>query len=102
MSISVTNDRDKKQHVIRIKDRFDFAIHQQFREAYQNINENGIEYKLDLSATQYMDSSALGMILLLKDHADKFKSSVVIYKPAANVAKVLEIAQFHQLLTIEH
>lgn len=48
-----------------------------------------------------MDSSALGMILLLKDHAEKYSGKVIIRKPNEAVNKILEIAQFHRLLTIE-
>ena len=48
-----------------------------------------------------MDSSALGMILLLKDHAEKSANKIVIQKPNETVNKILEIAQFHRLLTIE-
>ncbi len=48
-----------------------------------------------------MDSSALGMILLLKDHADNLGGQVIIKKPSDTVNKILEIAQFHRLVTIE-
>ena len=48
-----------------------------------------------------MDSSALGMILLLKDYAANLSGTVVIKNPNEEVNKILEIAQFHRLLTIE-
>ena len=48
-----------------------------------------------------MDSSALGMILLLKDHAENLSAEVIIEKPSETVFKILQIAQFHRLLTIE-
>jgi len=48
-----------------------------------------------------MDSSALGMILLLKDHADKLSGKLVISKPNDAINKILEIAQFHRLMPIE-
>ena len=48
-----------------------------------------------------MDSSALGMILLLKEHADKLASKIVITGPNPAVLQILEIAQFQKMMTIE-
>ena len=84
-----------------IDDRFDFSQHQNFRDAYAECNTSGTNFILELAKTTYMDSSALGMILLLKDHAEKLSGKVIIRKPSESVNKILEIAQFHRLLTIE-
>lgn len=101
MTIQAITFADNKRLKISISERFDFSLHQQFRDSYLNCNENGVEFTLDLSKTTYMDSSALGMILLLKDHADKLSGKVVIRKPNEAVNKILEIAQFHRLMPIE-
>ena len=86
---------------IIIEQRFDFSLHQQFRDAYSSHDKANTRFIIELSKTDYMDSSALGMILLLKDYADKHSSTVIIRKPNDSVHKILEIAQFHRLLTIE-
>jgi anti-anti-sigma factor len=101
MTIHSKNSGDGKQVVIAIVDRFDFSLHQQFRDAYCQNNTSDTTYILDLSKTEYMDSSALGMILLLKDHAELYAGQLIISKPNATVNKILEIAQFHRLMTIE-
>ncbi len=62
---------DNKNVSIAVEDRFDFSVHQQFRDAYSSCNVPGTNFILELSKASYMDSSALGMILLLKDHAEK-------------------------------
>lgn len=87
--------------LIKIEDKFDFSFHQFFKQSYINCKDEGTVFTIDLSDTSYMDSSALGMILLLKDYADNLKGQVVIKKPSVGVKKILEIAQFHRLLTIE-
>ncbi|GHF93328.1 STAS domain-containing protein [Thalassotalea marina] len=92
---------DGKKITISVDERFDFSVHQSFRDAYIDADTIGSEFILDLSKTTYMDSSALGMILLLKDHVEKSSSSLKISKPNDTVNKVLEIAQFHRLMTIE-
>lgn len=101
MTIKKYVSEDNKEISLSIDGRFDFSLHQLFRDSYISCEEVGVLYTLELSNTSYMDSSALGMILLLKDHADKYKSTIVINKPNQVVNKILEIAQFHRLFTIE-
>ncbi|WDD96858.1 MULTISPECIES: STAS domain-containing protein [Thalassomonas] len=101
MSIEKIVSADNQNVSIAIEDRFDFSLHQKFRESYADCDTNGTTFTLKLDKTSYMDSSALGMILLLKDHADKISGKVIINKPNETVNKILEIAQFHRLLTIE-
>jgi len=100
MAVYSEMSEDNKELIISIDDRFDFSLHQQFREAYADNTEQNLTYVLDLSKTEYMDSSALGMILLLKDHVQLYASTLVISKPNDTVQKILEIAQFHRLMTI--
>lgn len=101
MTLQKTLSEDNNQLTISIEDRFDFSVHQLFRNAYIDFNQAGGEIIIDLSKTSYMDSSALGMILLLKDHVEKYKSELLISKPNDAVNKILEIAQFHRLMNIE-
>jgi anti-anti-sigma factor len=101
MSINKKVSDDKRKIEIRIAGRFDFSLHQHFRDSYINCTEKNVEFTLNLSETTYMDSSALGMILLLKDHAESHSGKITILKPSESVNKILEIAQFHRLLSIE-
>jgi anti-anti-sigma factor len=101
MTVKKYVGENEKNVSIAIEDRFDFSLHQQFRDAYSNSNVAGTCFVLDLAKATYMDSSALGMILLLKDHAEKLNGEVVVSKPSEAVNKILEIAQFHKLMTIK-
>ncbi|MFT5755589.1 MAG: anti-anti-sigma factor [Alteromonadaceae bacterium] len=101
MTVKKRVSEDLKSVSISIEGRFDFSLHKQFRDAYSSDNTNGTRFNLDLSKATYMDSSALGMILLLKDHVEKLKGEVVVSNPSESVKKILEIAQIHKLMTIE-
>jgi len=101
VTVKTNISEDKKVLTIVIEESFEFSQYQLFREAYSDIEITGIKFVLDLSKAAYMDSSALGMILLLKDHADKLSGELIISKPSAMVSKILEIAQFHKLMTIQ-
>ncbi|WP_018139555.1 MULTISPECIES: STAS domain-containing protein [unclassified Thioalkalivibrio] len=101
MSIESHSSADGKEVRIRVRGRFDFESHQEFRAAYRNTPGTGIRYVVDLSQTEYMDSSALGMLLLLREHAGGEFAEVTIAGPSEGVRKVLDIANFGRLFTIQ-
>lgn len=101
MPISSSVVDDGKRVMITVTDRFDYSLHQEFRDSYRSVSKAGVIFSLDLSKASYMDSSALGMVLLLKEHAEKNGGSVVISRPNPAVAKILKIANFDRFVTIE-
>ncbi|MBP0049423.1 STAS domain-containing protein [Marinobacterium sp. AK62] len=101
MGITRKIDTERKTVTLMLEGQFDFSLHQPFRDSYRDLETGGHTYRLDMSRTSYMDSSALGMILLLKEHADKQGSRVVLVSPSAAVDKILTIANFHKLLPVE-
>ncbi|MCV6588349.1 MAG: STAS domain-containing protein [Marinobacterium sp.] len=101
MSVTCTCTSDNRHVTMTVVDRFDFALHQIFRECYRDITVPGTVFTLDLQRASYMDSSALGMILLLKDHAEALGGRLVVRKPNDVVRKILEIARFERFITIE-
>ncbi|MFJ5300348.1 STAS domain-containing protein [Pseudomonas sp. SLFW] len=99
--MSVTSDRsaDEQQLTIKIKGRFDFSTHQDFRGAYEKENK-AKRYVVDLKETNYLDSSALGMLLLLRDHAGGDRSDVRLENCSNDVQKILAISNFSKLFRI--
>ena len=63
---------------IQVAGRFDFSTNAAFRSAYQGQERKGIKYRVDFCKTDYMDSSALGMLLNLKQYADD-KIIVIVF-----------------------
>jgi len=53
-----------------------------------------------LDSTEYLDSSALGMLLLLREHAGGESSNIRISKASPEVKKILEVANFEKLFNI--
>ncbi|WP_085299856.1 STAS domain-containing protein [Cognaticolwellia mytili] len=101
MTVKKMLENDDSKLSIVVDGKFDFSLYQNFRDAYIDFQGRNVDIVLDLSKTTYMDSSALGMILLLKEYGDKNSNRIVIKSPNETVNKILEIAQFHRLLTIE-
>lgn len=101
MPVNQQVSNDGKKVLINIKGRFDYRVSQQFRDTYRHLSgQDGVAYHVDLSDTDYMDSSALGMLLLLREHAKCRGGSVHISKPSEQVDKILKVANFEQLFMI--
>ena len=99
MSIT-TSSGTGGQLVIKIQGRFDFSVHQEFKIAYENPENNSNKFEVDMNGTTYLDSSALGMLLLLRDYAGGDTSSVSITNCSADIMKILTISNFEQLFKI--
>ena len=85
---------------VAIEGRFDFSSHKEFRDAYRD-SDTGVNYIIDMSKTDYMDSSALGMLLLLREHAGGDKASIKITGCSADIKKILTISNFQKLFDIQ-
>ena len=101
MSIQASMSADSQILTINVKGRFDFGAHQEFRSAYERSGLTPRQYVLDLHETDYIDSSALGMLLLLRDHAGGDSADIRIVHCNPDVRKVLSISNFEQLFSIE-
>ncbi len=100
MSISMTVNSDNKAATMKVIGRFDFSLHNDFRKAYKDISINAGQYVVDLSGTEYLDSSALGMLLLLKEHAESHSSQVKLTGYSDEIKEILTIASFDKIFTL--
>ena len=86
--------------MITIRDRFDFSSHKEFMAGYKG-RESAVKYIIDLQDVQYIDSSALGMLVLLREHTLEQGGSVSIINCNGDIRKILMIANFHNLFNIQ-
>ncbi|MBK1673029.1 anti-anti-sigma factor [Ectothiorhodospira shaposhnikovii] len=100
MSISRHIDEQNSLITIRIQGRFDFSEHRPFRDAYRDIPPGFARYLVDLSEASYLDSSALGMLLLLREHAGADIGRVTIEGCTGDVMRILKIANFDRLFIL--
>ena len=101
MAITSTLSPDGSTLTIHIEGRFDFGSHQDFRAAYEHLTRAPDNYIVDMRETSYLDSSALGMLLLLRDHAGGDQSKLAIRNCSPDVKKILTISNFEQLFDIQ-
>ncbi len=100
MTITSQPSADGRELTIAISGRFDFNAHQAFRDAYQRQDVAPERYVVDLQGATYLDSSALGMLLLLRDHAGGDEADVRLVNCNAGVRKILSVSNFEQLFVI--
>ena len=90
---------DGNKVIIRAPEIFGFDLRNEFREAVRAYPV-GTPYDVDLQKVVKLDSSALGMLLLLREHASGANSTVpnVILKGARpEILKLLRLVNFQEL-----
>ena len=96
----MTASAEGSKVTIAVAGKFDFQLYDEFRASYADTAGDGVEYVVDLAETEYLDSSALGMLLLLREHAGGETSSIEIKQATAEVRKILDVANFGKLFKI--
>lgn len=56
--------------------------------------------ELEISKLTFMDSAALGMLLMGKEEARKYQKSLVVQNPTGQVKKLFDVARVDTLLTV--
>lgn len=97
-----TRLKDQEQIlVIRVDSRFDYGKVQEFRDAYAELPYSVKEVQVDLAETEYMDSSALGMLLNMQKSLSERERVYKIINCRPQVARILAISRFDKKFSIE-
>jgi len=82
--------------------RFDFNVHREFKEAYMALLNDGATHSIEvnLAGVDYLDSSALGMLLMLRERAQAANKQISLSQPNKTVSQILDIANFKKIFTI--
>ncbi len=92
----------QSQARIQLSGRFDFNSHREFRDAVDKAlgSPGTTEVAVDLGNVACLDSSALGMLLMLRDKAKTSGKTVCLANAKGSVRQVLDIANFGKLFPI--
>ncbi|OGS80994.1 MAG: anti-anti-sigma factor [Gallionellales bacterium GWA2_55_18] len=102
MAINIQiNDRSAR---IAMAGRFDFEVHRDFKNAYMPLINNGAvrEIEIEMSKVDYLDSAALGMLMLLNERAKEASKPVALLNASNVVSQVLEVANFSKIFNIRN
>lgn len=100
MQASILNESGKV--IVKLVGRFDFNTHREFRAAYEPLIADSAvrSVAVDFAGVDYLDSSALGMLLMLRDKLGGANKEVALTGVRGNVKQVLDIANFGKLFQI--
>ncbi|EAQ64642.1 SpoIIAA family protein [Marinomonas sp. MED121] len=90
-------------NIISLPDKFDFSFHKEFTRRYDDsiLNTDVAEIVLDFSRVNYLDSSALGMMVLLYRKAQACNKRVSVKNVSGKTAEILKMANFQKLYAFE-
>lgn len=99
MEANVLNIDNKK--VVKLVGRLDYKGHRAFNEAcLPLLQQPGGTVNIDLAGIDYIDSSGLGLLMLLNEKAQAVGKDVVLSRPQSTVLQILNIANMGQLFDI--
>jgi anti-anti-sigma factor len=104
MSIQTQLSEDKSKATISITGEFIANFHREFRDAYKldAIDDPAkVHYVVNLSKTTYMDSSALGMLLLLREYAGGDAAHISIKGSNDFIRDIFTITKFDTMFDIQ-
>lgn len=87
---------------IELPETFNYANHKGFRLAYAPMLEDQQlrVIEVDFRRTSYIDSAALGMLLMLRKSAEAVGKTVSLANARGTVREILDIAHFETLFTM--
>ena len=101
MAVTSEISSDSSQLTIKISGRFDFSSHQEFRKSYESVSQQNLAYVIDMASAEYLDSSALGMLLLMREHAGGDQANIRIVNCRPQIKNILKVANFAKLFKVE-
>ena len=82
--------------------RFTFSDHGNFKQIIDGLVADRVETcTLDFQGVEFIDSSGLGMLLILREALEKVGGKVTLLAPQGQVEKMLRISQFDQMFAIK-
>ena len=84
--------------------RFDFEVHRNFKNAYLSLIDNAAvrEIGIEMSKVDYLDSAALGMLMLLNERAKEARKQVTLLNASGVALQVMEVANFSKIFNIKN
>ena len=101
MPINTQINSNASEVLITVSGIFNFDLHEEFGKALEVAKvKNNLKFTIDLGAVQDIDSSALGMLLLLRDAAGGDRANIQIRRCRPEIVDELRMANFDKLFTI--
>jgi anti-anti-sigma factor len=92
---------DAGRTALLLREQMTFSDRQVFDGLVPGAVKPGKNIVIDMTHLEYMDSAGLGMLLTLRDHAEKARLKVTIRSPQGDVKELLRLSCFDTLFPFE-
>ena len=99
MPVTTANSDDGQELTISIVGRFDNAVQTEFKDSYQNVTV--ARYIVDFTDTDFIDSSALGMLMMMREHLGGEAADITLKNCSQDIKVILSVSNFQNLFTID-
>jgi HptB-dependent secretion and biofilm anti anti-sigma factor len=101
MTIELTEASADAPMQLAIVGRFDSQLRHDFMRLQTPLRGRCEALVVDLARTNYMDSTALGMLLMLRESLGGDSADITLRNCGPEIAKILQIANFQTLFAID-
>lgn len=100
--MDIIRNIDNGDFVLTLRGRFTFTDNAAFRNILTQISAPTIQQIIfQLDGVEFIDSAALGMLLLTHDEALKHQKPVILRGATGQVSKMLEMAKFENYFIMQ-
>lgn len=88
--------------MMRLHGRFDYSVHGEFLKRAESFVAEAVapQVRIDMGQLDYIDSSGLGMLLMMRDLAKRHDKTMTLTNVKGYVRQVIDNAQFSRLFDI--
>jgi anti-anti-sigma factor len=96
--MNITPETVDGNTILHLDGRFDFGVRKTFKEAVEGISVEGSSVVLDLEKVTFVDSSALGLLVICHQNLKNKNVSFFLVNPQTYVKQVLDLANIGKMI----
>ena len=98
--MNISEEKTDVMAVVHLDGRFDFGSRKQFKETVDTLVPEGKTVVLDLEKVTFVDSSALGLLVICHQNLKNKKIPFYLVNPQTYVKQVLDLANIGKMIPI--
>ena len=98
--MNITQDTVDGNTILHLDGRFDFGVRKTFKDTVDGVSVEGSSVVLDLEKVTFVDSSALGLLVICHQNLKNKNISLFLVNPQTYVKQVLDLANIGKMVPI--
>jgi anti-anti-sigma factor len=98
--MNITQEKTDEQTIVHLDGRFDFGARKSFKDAVEQAGQEGSPVVLDLEKVTFVDSSALGLLVICHQNFKNKKIPFYLVNPQTYVKQVLDLANIGKMIPV--